>query len=167
MAQHTVYWIENCPMADECSAAAWGKWKNCRSYQGPSHCRSLLKQHLATSGLHNPNKSRTFSEDQLLDIVNGVEVFVHKEDEHGGAAAAAPSAPAPKKRALEHPQVEQTVARIKENPSDDILVSRAALRHILDSVERALSSGQHMLLVGCCGTALLSCGFPLPTCVAI
>ena len=48
----TRYFIETCPLADECTAASWHRTYNCQSYESEEDCKQKLLRHLRKSCHH-------------------------------------------------------------------------------------------------------------------
>ena len=65
----TEYWVEGCPLADECSETAW-KRARVRSRTSADECRQWLRQHIANSSLHWQNRTSK----EIDDIVANTKV---------------------------------------------------------------------------------------------
>ena len=80
----TYWYVQGCPLAEECSKASWAKCQSCASWESEEHCRTLVFDHLRRSSLHY------FAPiEEHRKIASEVEVFEtaweydEVEDEHG------------------------------------------------------------------------------------
>ena len=48
----TYWYVQGCPLAEECSKASWAKCQSCASWESEEHCRTLVFDHLRRSSLH-------------------------------------------------------------------------------------------------------------------
>ena len=48
----TYWYVQACPLAEECSKASWAKTSGCASWESEEHCRQLVYDHLRRSSLH-------------------------------------------------------------------------------------------------------------------
>ena len=57
----TRYYFQSCPREFECSAQSWKRQRYCESYKSEDEARTLLRNHLMKSSMHNHNEDRVLS----------------------------------------------------------------------------------------------------------
>jgi hypothetical protein len=50
---YTRWWVQNCPLAHECSTAAWNRTKKCASFVSFEDCLAKLSHHIKHSEKHS------------------------------------------------------------------------------------------------------------------
>ena len=138
------WWINECPLEDECSKASWQKTHNCTSFVSEQDARDKLMNHLRSSSLHyNAEESDHENLVLLVDV---------KNEDVPDSPPPAPKRKAPPSQAvIGAPASKQHRGNIKQNEKDiskkvATEVARQLQQHSSSSPGAASSSGVTALI---------------------
>ena len=124
------WYVQSCPLHDDCSATSWTKVKRCTSWISEEDCRKVLARHLQTSWNHEEWRKANSNED-LLAIVEMAEVEVEDVSKTWFDARAEPAKKKqrPSRAAASEdvvPSSSTSTRRLDDRDDDDARVARIA-----------------------------------------
>ena len=172
----TYWYVEGCPLAEQCSKASWAKCHNCTSWESEDHCRNLVFDHLRRSSLHYHDPIEEHREIAAqVQVLEALWEYEEDTEEHGDKRkpVGEASMPPPKQRRQREGDSgargsgSSHLAVMRRNPTtttpsqgpvvvvspqvskddDMVLISRTNLKRMAESVERAAAAAAHAVKI--------------------
>jgi hypothetical protein len=163
----TRWFLAECPLNEECSAAAWGRTKGCQSFESEGETRKLALKHFTDSAKHWHREL-----DDLTYAANVSEVKNEQCPSHWFALPSSPKSPKDKKRKASRSPLGRkmpsrapvgastrkrigdagssstAVARPSSSTStEEVTMSKKTLLGLISSTDRALSAVRHAVQI--------------------